>query len=326
MPYRLSENDPIIDHNGNTQRPRDADLCTISDIPQTGAPYQIINTNMQTVGSHRQKLRERGGDNFIFTPRFCGAESTGYLKTEEYMNGKTNLATAMAISGAAVDPNTYATRSRPLNFFMTLLNVRLGYWIRNPLHNNKSRALLPRNPTWYSIFIEMFGRGLNEKGWNIHLSDGGHFENLGLYELVKRHCRYIIVCDATADPNYQFEDLGKAIEMIRIDFGAKIKIETRSLIPADRTNKISESAWVKGNITYGNGDEADLIYITTTLIADLPEDIYGYQRRNSAFPDQGSGDQFFDERQFEAYRELGFTIGHRFFQDHNNAQLVTLGK
>jgi len=324
IPYELSKSEPITDET--VKQPlnaREADLCKICDIPQTAAPYQIINTNIQTVGSPRSKLRERGGDNFIFSPLFCGSESTGYLHTRDYIKGKTNLATAMAISGAAVDPNTYATRSRPLSFFMTLLNIRLGYWIRNPLFNDKTRAILWRNPTWYSIFIEMFGRGLHEKRWNIHLSDGGHFENLGLYELIKRRCRCIIVCDATADPDYQFGDLGKVIEMVRVDFGAKVEIVTTSLIPADKTNKISQSAWATGAITYENGDKAHLIYITTTLINNLPEDIYTYQRKNPSFPDQGTGDQFFDERQFEAYRELGFQIGDRFF--HNSASICDSG-
>ena len=322
MPYRLSDEEPILDHTGRSQRPQDADKCSISKIPQTSAPYHIINTNVQTVSSPSPKFRERGGDNFIFSPCFCGAESTGYLKTQEYIKGKTNLATAMAISGAAVDPNTYVTRSRPLNFLMTILNVRLGYWIRNPRYNNKKRAILWRNPTWYSIFIEMFGRGLNEKRWSIHLSDGGHFENLGLYELVKRRCRCIIVCDATADPGYLFEDLGKAVELVRVDFGAKVDLNTKDFIPEDKKNKISKSAWVKGKIIYDNKEEGDLIYITTTLIEDLPEDIYAYQRRNSKFPDQGSGDQFFDEQQFEAYRELGFNIGHRFFQERKHAYIL----
>ena len=323
MPYKLSSVEQVTDGAGAAVSPKDADLCKMADIPQTRAPYQIVNTTMQTVGSSLSKLRERGGDNFIFTPLFSGADSTGYVSAKEYMKGKTNLATAMAISGAAVDPNTYATRSRPLSFFMTLLNIRLGYWIRNPRHNDTSGELFGRNPTWYSIFVEMFGKGLHEKRASIHLSDGGHFENLGIYELVKRRCRCIIVSDASADPDYQFGDLGKAIEMVRVDFGAKVRIDTTPIVPGDRTNKISPSAWAIGTILYENGETADLIYIATTLIDDLPEDVYTYQRKNPSFPDQGTGDQFFNERQFEAYRELGFQVADRLFQSSAAVQLVT---
>jgi len=313
MPYKLSRSQPLVDEGKNREKisSQDSDLCMVCDIPQTAAPYPIINTNVQTPGSRNPKLRERGGDSFIFTPLYSGSEATGYIPSKDYQ-AKMTLATAMAISGAAVDPNTYATRSRPLSFLMTLLNIRLGYWICNPAHNNSTRGFLLRHPAWHAIFIEMLGSGLHEKRRNIHLSDGGHFENLGLYELIKRRCRYIIVCDATADPNYQFSDLGKVVEKVRVDFGAKIGLAVTQLIPAERSNKISPTACVTGTITYDDDETADLIYLCTTLIDKLPEDIYAYQRKNSTFPDQGTENQFFDEHQFEAYRELGFQIGMRY--------------
>ena len=103
-----------------------AEQCYIHGIPQTGAPYHIINATMQTVGSGNPKWRERGGDNFIFSPLFSGSEATGYMRSAEYVDGGMNLATACAISGAAVNANSYATRSKALGFFMTLLNIRLG--------------------------------------------------------------------------------------------------------------------------------------------------------------------------------------------------------
>ncbi len=297
---------------------KDSDLCYLAQIGQTSAPYHIINANMQTVGSRLPKLRERGGDNFIFSPLFCGAESTRYISTDRYIRGKVNLATAMAISGAAVDPNTYATRSRPLTFLMTLLNVRLGYWIRNPKGNLLGKVLWC-NPFWYTIFLEMFGRGLNEKCSSIHLSDGGHFENLALYELIKRKCKYIIVSDASADPNYFFDDLGKAIERVWVDFKAEINLDTRPMHPINKEKKISREACVVGDIIYEDGKMGKLIYINTTLIAGLPESIYAYQRTNPSFPDQGTGDQFFDEQQFEAYRELGENVGVHYFEQLTSA-------
>ncbi len=292
---------------------RDADLCFLHTIHQTEAPYHLINANIQTVGSRLPKLRERGGDSFIFSPLFCGSDCTSYVPSQDYIKGKVNLATAMAISGAAVDPNTYATRSRPLTFLMTLLNVRLGYWMRNP-RTTVLNNVQWRNPSWYMIFSEMFGRGLNETGTSIHLSDGGHFENLGLYELVRRRCRYIIVCDGAQDADYTFNDLAKAVERVRVDFGAEITIDTRPLQPVNKEKRISSEACAVGQILYKNGLKGVLVYINTTLVDRLPEDIYAYQRTNPAFPDQGTGDQFFDEQQFEAYRELGLQLGARYFK------------
>ncbi|WP_457599274.1 hypothetical protein [Hydrogenimonas sp.] len=271
-------------------------------------PYPIINTNVNMVGSARTRQRERGGDNFILTPLFCGSDITGYRQTKRYADGKMNLATAFAISGAAVDPNTYATRSKPIAFVMSLLNARLGYWIENPRRREGADRI---GWSYYlCIFKELFGSGLNEKETYIHLADGGHFENLGLYELIRRRCRYIIVSDAGKDPDFTFGDLAKIIELARVDFGAEIVIDTQPLHPHG-PDRLSDAPFVHGTIAYADGTKGDLLYLKTTLVADLPEDIYSYRRTDPLFPDQSTADQFFDERQFEAYRELGYQLGKR---------------
>jgi len=311
------EKTPIMDNSATPPAPaneQDADICLLHEISQTKAPYHIINTTIQTVGSQLPKLKERGGDNFIFSPLFCGSDATSYVESQHYIKGKVNLATAIAISGAAVDPNTYATRSRPLTFLMTLFNVRLGYWIRNP--RNIAFGSIPwRNPSWYRIFSEMLGSGLSEKSSGIHLSDGGHFENLGLYELIRRECKIIIVCDAGKDIDYVFDDLAKAIERVRTDFGAEIILDTKPVRPLNKKTKISKKACVCGVIYYKSGLKGTIVYINTTLVCGLTEDIYAYQRKNPTFPDQGTGDQFFDEQQFEAYRELGLQLGVKYFSE-----------
>ncbi|HHD73138.1 MAG TPA: hypothetical protein ENL02_04465 [Epsilonproteobacteria bacterium] len=269
-------------------------------------PYLIINTNVNMVGSDSTRQRKRGGDNFIFSPLFCGSDITGYRETDRYASGKMNLATAFAISGAAVDPNTYATRSKPISFAMSLLNARLGYWIENP--REKSGAETIGWNYYLSIFKELFGKGLNEHETYIHLADGGHFENLGLYELIRRKCRYIIVSDAGKDPRFTFGYLAKVIELARVDFGAEIKIDTRPLRP-DEKHQLSKTAFILGTVRYHDGKIVDIIYVKTTMIEGLSEDIYSYRRTNPKFPDQTTTDQFFDEMQFEAYRELGYQIG-----------------
>lgn len=230
-----------------------------------------------------------------------------------------DLATAMAISGAAVEPNVGATRSRALAAVMTLLNARLGYWLRNPkwalTWTRKSRP-----GYWFSyfwVFRELIGFGLNEKtGW-VHLSDGGHFENLGLYELVRRRCSLIVVSDATADPEYTFASLARAIALVRVDFGAKVTLDTGDMHPVECPIgiQLSKTAVVHGEVEYQGGEVGKLVYIKSSLIEGLPPDVYGYRRANPTFPDQTTADQFFDEAQFEAYRELGFQIGRRAFKD-----------
>jgi Patatin-like phospholipase len=315
---------PEFSEDNNEVSFRHSDKCYLSDIPQTSAPYHIINTNLVTVGSAEPKYRARGGDNFIFSSEFIGSEATGYVSTNEYEFGKINLATAFAISGAAVDPNTGVTRSRPLAFIMTLLNVRLGYWIRNP----KRPRLLPEalcrifsRPFWHLYMLrEMFGWGINEKGCYLHLSDGGHFENLGLYELVRRKCRYIIVADAGADSRWTFGDLARACERIRVDFCAHMEINTMPLHP-DKESHLSPQPCILGTINYEDGNKSTVLFIKSTVFPNLPEDIYGYKRANPNFPDQTTADQFFDEAQFEAYRELGYSTGRYIFDKKTMAEI-----
>jgi len=301
----------------NTASFTNADKCYLKDIPQTSAPYQIINTNMVTVGSHNPKYRARGGDNFIFTPEFVGSEATGYTNTSDFEFGQTNLASALAISGAAVDPNTGATRSRPLAFIMSLLNVRLGYWIRNPKRAHRLPETLSKlfsRPFWHLYIIrEMLGWGMDETRCYLHLSDGGHFENLGLYELVRRKCRYIIVADAGADPKWTYGDLARACERIRADFCAHMEINTQTLRPNSKDG-ISLKPFTVGKIYYEDGGDSTVLFLKTTMFPNLPEDIYGYKRTHPSFPDQTTGDQFFDEAQFEAYRELGYSTGRTIFE------------
>ena len=102
------------------------------DIGCTGGPYHIVNANLVTVGSRDEKYGARLGDNFIFSPLFIGSKSTGWVPSNCHRYRHMNLGTAMAISGAAVDPNTGATNSWSLRIVMGLLNVRLGYWLESP--------------------------------------------------------------------------------------------------------------------------------------------------------------------------------------------------
>jgi hypothetical protein len=327
-----------------------ADKFWLHDVKhcQGGAsPYQIINTNVTIMGPTNQKsdckewkqlkYRARCGDSFIFSPLFVGSEATGYAETRSYRNGEMSLATALSISGAAVDPNTGSTRSRPLSLVMTLLNLRLGYWARNPRFHahwpkpqlkerkltHTNREVLP--PIWHYVALrEMLGWRMNEYQRHIRLSDGGHFENLGLYELIKRKCPYIIVSDAGADPKWTFRDLSRACELVRADFGAEVDIDIRCLRPNKKT-KCSKVPFARGTIDYRDGTSGVLFYLKTTMFKGLPVDIQGYKRAHDEFPDEATTNQFFREAQFEAYRELGFRIGKELLKSPTLGTIPSLG-
>jgi hypothetical protein len=267
----------------------------------SGAPLQIINTTLNTTSSTDTKLRARNGENMILTPVYCGSSATGWRRTTNYLRGEMTLSTAFSVSGAAVDPDTYATKSRPVSFLMALLNVRLGVWVANPRREPGSF----RWPAWYQLMLrEMLGRGLSERESRVHLADGGHFENLGLYELLRRRCRYIIIGDAGADPGATLADLGQAVQRARADFGAEVDINADRMFAGD-SEPLRTEAHLYGRVTYADGTRGEILYLKALMRAALGTDIYGYWRTNPEFPNQPTSNQFYGELQFDSYRELG---------------------
>jgi len=287
---------PHLDADSHPMMFRLADVSAAS-----GTPYHIINTTLNTTSSTNATYRARNGESFILAPLYCGSRATGYRRTSEYLRGQLTLSTAFSISGAAVDPDMAETRARPISFLMTLLNVRLGFWSDNPRRVIRSF----RWPAWYGLMLrEMLGIGLSEAEAKIHLADGGHFENLGLYELLRRRCRYIIISDAGADPNCTLADLGQAVQRARADLGAEVEICADRL--AGRSNDgLSEHVHLLGSVTYADGTRGEILYLKALLRKGLTADIYAYWRLNPDFPNQPTDNQFFGEMQFDSYRELG---------------------
>ena len=273
--------------------------------PGTGAPLQLVNTTMNTSNSRDERDAGRLGASFFFSPLYTGSQQTGFRRIDDYAGGGIALSTAFTISGAAIDPDTYATDARPIAFLMGLLNVRLGFWAKNPRCGDRRDPLYPW--WWIFLFREMLGIGLDARRRHVHLSDGGGFENLGIYELVRRRVRTIVVCDAGADPGLTLSDLGRAIERVRVDFGAEVSLAADA-IWAQRSDVLHQTPWLRGTVRYADGSEGRILYIKPMLCAGLSADIYAYWRANPSFPDEPTSEQFFAEPQFEAYRALGQQI------------------
>ena len=295
---------------------------------QSRRPYHLINTNIVLVDSPTAKFRGRGGDSFLLSKLFCGSDATSYKPTNEYMKrGSTgiSLATAMAISGAAVNPHTGSagrgpTRNALVSALLGILNLRLGFWAQN----TKSKKIIATPPNFLKPGLngDLLGGNLSENKDDIQLTDGGHFENLALYELIRRKAKVIIISDAGADVNYQFGDLANAIEKVRVDFGVKIRFDKKynlnKLLPCSSTDdklstekfQLSEHGFAVADIDYLDKEktEGKLIYLKSTLTSGLPVDIYGYKSKHPDFPNQTTANQFFNEEQFEAYRELGYQL------------------
>jgi hypothetical protein len=219
---------------------------------------------------------------------------------------------------------------KPLTFLMALMNIRLGYWLPNP------RLLSPSYRTWsrhpLSILLAQVGPSylLREMaGWigsrsrNINLTDGGHLDNLGLYELVRRRCKYIIVSDATADAEMSFSDLAHAIRLIQIDMGIKIDVRLDFLVGAGE-KRLSGVHCAIGTIHYTDDETGELLYIKSSVTGDENVYVSEYRARYALFPHETTLDQFFDEVQFETYRSLGMHVGERLFEGHHDRRLKTL--
>lgn len=323
----------------------DVALCELAD--NYPGPYPILSAALNITGGEELGYATRRAKSFAFTPLYCGYElgasgegmqrfscADGFLpsysKTEcgrsasglgkFGVEGGISLGTAMAISGAAASPNMGYHTNPATAFFMALFDVRLGWWMGNSRDPKKWRSTGPALGLGY-LFSEVLAQSDQQKGY-VYLSDGGHFENLAVYELIRRRCRVIVACDADADGSYAFDNLLSLSEKARTDFGARIEIDYSSTRPPDGS-RASEHNFVSGTIYYDPHDPTD----TGTLIlikagmpvrgalqacnADrkLPDDVWRYCDQNPKFPHQSTADQWFDESQFESYRALGEYIG-----------------
>ncbi len=299
-------------------------------------PYPIINMAVNLQGSKHKNHRGRDADFFVVTPDHVGSDATGYAEVKKFEKAEPHidLAAAAAISGAAVGPEMGRAGVPLLAPTLALLNIRLGYWARNPkfLADEASARKAGINDWRLSyIFREMFGL-LHEGLSKVLLSDGGHIDNLGLYQLLKRRCDVIIVADAEADPAMTFSSLTAVERFARIDLGVRFDLPFADLRDSVLKRKKALEAgdlsactdiWnhaVIGEIHYPESkDEKDpqaektgiLLYVKATVTGDEKAYILDYEQRYPAFPHEPTSDQFFSEEQFEAYRALGFHAADR---------------
>lgn len=315
----------------------------LSHIATDHCPYHIINAALNVQGSIEANRRGRNAEFFTFTRDFVGSDLTHFLATKstppnappaaddmESLDPRLNVGTAMAISGAALSANMGSSTVRLMSPTLALLNIRLGYWLRNP------RALIAPalsrliDVIAYAINnLYLLGEMLNlldEKSGYIYLSDGGHVENLGIYELLKRGCKLIIAIDAEADPDISCASLLRLERYARIDLGIRIILPWEKIawrndeIHKDIDPRTPERAarhhgehCAVGPILYADGSHGILLYFKSSLSGDEKDYVLDYKKRNMDFPHENTGDQFFTEEQFEVYRSLGYHIVDGFF-------------
>ena len=230
-------------------------------------PLHVVNVTLNLVAGEKLAWQERKAESFTMTPLHAGSAYLGYRRTSSsaaiddesranlYAAGELSLGTAVAISGAAASPNMGYHSSSVVTFLMTLFNARLGGWFGNPGPAGvKSYKLKHPKLAVKPILSELFGLS-DDRSDYVYLSDGGHFENIALYEMVLRRCRFIIVSDASCDEDCSFNDLGNAIRKIRIDLGVPILFdEPMMIVPRSAPSSASNRAWAIGRIAYSRVD------------------------------------------------------------------------
>ena len=338
--------------DGAVVRGDDVRLDQICD-SRSGAPYHLINATLNLQGTKDPTLRRRRGDFFQFSKHFVGSKHTGYCRTQDLQEVFPHLhvSSAMAVSAAAAAPNMGTFTSGPLVVLMALLNIRLGYWLPNPRRVNRwlpaagsalgTIRLLAASlvgsfrarPGAYQLLKEMLSVMRADLPL-VNLSDGGHMENTGVYQLLRRRCQFIIVGDAEADPEMRFSALAALIRYARIDLGIEIDIHVDDL----RLDQEGESRQhcALGTIRYPAMPAADdraestppevgyLLYIKASITGDEGQVVSEQHRKSPLFPHESTADQFFDEGQFEAYRDLGYHICSGLFDELHKDQVEKL--
>jgi choline dehydrogenase-like flavoprotein len=269
-------------------------------------------------------------------------------KTDSAEVEKLSLAAWTSISGAAFSTGVGRNTKESLSLFMGLLNIRLGYWWDSGILPSERPGRYP--PSFWRmikrfpsklfgaqsmLLAEIRGRFRGPSQWFWYLSDGGHFEVTGLYELLRRRVRFMIVPDGGEDPDYRWSDISLLMQQAREDFGVEIE-----WIGQEAFNAVAsgDDAWIgawinKAEIglladikregpgyaslaraTYSDGTTSWILMLKPTLAAGLTQDILNYGTTNKSFPQDPTFDQVFDDIQWESYRALGQQIAENVFR------------
>lgn len=320
------------------------------------APVHIINVTINETSalSSRVIQRDRKGKGLTISPGgygyVPGAPASPVRGFPLVEGEQLPLSSWIGISGAAFSTGMGQNTTLGLSLVAGLTNLRLGYWWNSPLPPSRSdgHATAPLTgfagdlvQSYLLREIRADFEGTHSNRW--YLSDGGHFENTGVYELVRRRVPFIISCDNGADPNYEFADLVNLMRKLRIDLGAEVEMvgadelddllggtgalreafgALEDIIPeAGQDAKGRSGPYAAlGRIKYETppADEHEAAVTTLLLIkprvtgGELP-DLIRYQKSNIAFPQQPTTDQFFDEAQWESYFRLGQLIAETIF-------------
>ena len=303
----------------------------LRDLTEPGnlGPYPLFNGCVNLMGADDAKfVGLRTADYYLMAPHHCGAKLTGYARTcDKGQYGWLTLATAITVSGAAISPFQGRTMPSAVSIALWLLNLRTDVWLPNPAHPRRGlwrRLVGDAAVLWGPLqqIAALFGQ-LNTRSRFLNVADGAFIDNLGLYELLRRRCRTIVALDATLDPTYDFCELRNLILRARQELGIEFSFDEppEAAIKPKTTDGGSDKSVVSALILYPGEPPGVLLYVKSALSKLVPEagaqDLTGkkasdvslaYRTYYPEFPQETTGDQFFDAVQWDAYYALGRTL------------------
>lgn len=273
----------------------------------------------------------RAAGSFSFSRCWVGGQEVGWMPTERYVRHArrwdVDVVSSLAISGAAFSPAMGKQSKDWIGRLFAVANLRLGVWVPNPmiLDRREAAAHWPSwRPAWPWYLREVVG-WYDRTARLLYLTDGGHWENLGLVELLRRGCTDIWLISAAGDGAESFETLAQAFALAREELGVEFSIELeplrspeeepqavpRRLLRRGKAIATAPEPFRTGTFSFPQPDGSGRIpgtitIIEATLIGDAPWDVHSYAERNDDFPDISTGYQLMDHRDFEAYRMLGY--------------------
>ncbi len=223
---------------------------------------------------------------------------------------------AVGLSGAAVSPAMGRFRIGPVSMLLAFANVRLGSWIPNPRYAARLAALgrpLPRPGLGY-LLKEFLGFH-DPSDLYLYVTDGGHWENTALVELLRTaHHREVICVDADSGPGNLAVSISRAVDLAQLECAASIALNLDVLradpepSPGRDYSPRSVNVGLVRRVDQGTGqmERVTLLwYCKPALTQDMPPQLLAYREVDPTFPRVSTVDQFFHTAQFAAYRDLG---------------------
>lgn len=291
------------------------DEVTLESLTRPGSPELICCAAVNL--RERESAHGEGCASFVFTPRRVGSPALEYLSVPEFRRrvGHAEISTLsvlIAASGAAVAPSMGRFTRKSGRLALAMVNWRLGLWIRNPfvgalaVDGGRDDASLPQHikrawlePGPLATIQEALG-ALSLRGRALFISDGGHWDNSGIVELLRRRCNVILALDASNDAR-RLGNLLRALALARVELGVEFDTDAGLLD--------SQQPVIRLRFRYPDdshdGPERHLVLMRTFISSEMPADLVELSRGGGRFPRHSTTNQFFSAREFDAYVSLG---------------------